>query len=376
VAVPAEFAYNTRAAAGCPASTNAADDVTVKLNNWLVTVPDGSTIEFTPSACYRLDQTWFIRDRHNLAIRGNGATFKRITPTPPALLYPKSNPHLLVQGGSGLTLQDLRIEGLNTVNQGDPWELNPGGFASGYGNHPFESGIILVGTSQIELSNVQIDAVFGDGVTVGGEHAPTCTRDVTMRAVSIDRNGRQGIGVACANGVIIDHVKILHSHSTGIDLEPNGEGANTQNVEISSSYLNARTVAVSSAGTNDISDVSVHDNTVGGWDPSYPWLCVCGPSSSHRHDWSVWNNKTLGSSADTSATIFSNVRNVKFTGNTSNSSGKKPAPSVKLINVTGAIQITDNVLAGAPATYSADSATAAVKACGNRLDGPQGGSPC
>ena len=297
----------------------------MRLNNWLATVPDGSTIEFTPSACYRLDQTWFIRDRQHLVIRGNGATFKRITPTPPALLYPRrdGNPNFLVQGGSGLTLHDFRIEGLNTVNQGDPWELDSSGFGSGYGNHPFESGIILSGTSQIQLYNVQIDAVFGDGITVGGEHAPTCTHDVSIRSVNIDRNGRQGIAVACANGVIIDRVKIFHSHATGIDLEPNGNGANTQNVEISNSYLNSRTVAVSSAGTYDVSDVSVHDNIVGGWDPSYPWLCVCGPSSSHRHDWSVWNNKTLRSSADTSPTIFSNVRNVKFTGNTSNSFGKE-----------------------------------------------------
>ena len=222
VAVPTGFAYSTRAAAGCPASTNAADDVTVRLNNWLATVPDGSTIEFTPSACYRLDQTWFIRDRQHLVIRGNGATFKRITPTPPALLYPRrdGNPNFLVQGGSGLTLHDFRIEGLNTVNQGDPWELDSSGFGSGYGNHPFESGIILSGTSQIQLYNVQIDAVFGDGITVGGEHAPTCTHDVSIRSVNIDRNGRQGIAVACANGVIIDRVKIFHSHATGIDLSP------------------------------------------------------------------------------------------------------------------------------------------------------------
>lgn len=378
VAVPRGFAYSTRTAIGCPASTNAADDVTVRLNDWLAAVPDGSTIEFAPSACYRLDQTLFIRARRNLTVRGNDATFKRIAPTPPEMLYPKrkSNPHFDVQGGSGLTFQDFRIEGLNTVNHGDFWELDPSGFGSGSSDKPFESGIILQGTSDIKLRNVQVDAVFGDGITVGGEHAPTCTHDVSVRSVSIDRNGRQGIAVACATGVLIDRIKILHSHATGIDLEPNGDGANTEKIEISNSYLNSRTVAISSAGTFDISDVSVHDNTVGGWDPSYPWLCVCGPSSSHRHDWSVRNNKTLRSSADISTVIFANVRNVNFTGNTSNSSEKKPAPSVKLINVTGIIQITDNTLAGAPATYSADLATAAVKACGNRLNGPQGASPC
>ena len=76
-------------------------------------------------------------------MKGNEATFKRTTPTPQAMVYPKSNPHFAVQGGSGLTFQDFRIEGLNTVNDGDPWELDPGGFGSGFGNKAFESGIIF-----------------------------------------------------------------------------------------------------------------------------------------------------------------------------------------------------------------------------------------
>ena len=194
--------------------------------------------------------------------------------------------------------------------------------------------------------------------------------------MSIDRNGRQGIATACANGIVIDRVKILHSHTTAIDLEPNGDGSNTENIEISNSYLNARITSVASAGTYDVSNVSMHDNIVGGWDPSYPWLCVCGPSSSHRHDWRVWNNRTLRSSEDISTVTFTNVRNVRFSGNTSNSSGKNPVPSVQLVNVTGTIQITDNTLQGAVATYSADSSTAAVEACGNRLNGLQGASPC
>ena len=184
---------------------------------------------------------------------------------------------------------------------------------------------------------------------MGGEFAATCTSDVSIRSVSIDRNGRQGIATACANGIVIDRVKILHSHTTAIDLEPNGDGSNTENIEISNSYLNARITSVASAGTYDISNVSMHDNIVGGWDPSYPWLCVCGPSSSHRHDWRVWNNRTLRGSEDISTVKFTNVRNVRFSGNTSNSSGKNPVPSVKLVNVTGMIKITDNTLQGAAA---------------------------
>jgi len=376
VVVPADFAYAVRSSTGCPVSVAVTDDVTSRLNTLLTTIPDGATVELAPSACYRLDQTLFIRDRRNLTMNGNGATFKRISSTPQAMLYPKSNPHFAVQNGSGLTLQDFRIEGLNTVNVSHPWALDPSGFGSGFGNKAFESGIILTGTSRITITNVKIDAVFGDGITVGSERAPTCTSDVTIGSVSIDRNGRQGIAVVCATGVVIDRVEVLHSHGAAIDLEPNGADAHVQHVEISNSYFNARIINIASYGTFDISDVSVHDNTLGGWSPAYPWLCVCGPSSSHRHDWSVQNNKTLRGASNRSTVVFSNVKNVRFSGNTSNSLGREPAASVELTNVVGAIQITDNTLRGAPATYSADSATGAVRACGNRLSGQQGGSHC
>jgi hypothetical protein len=376
VAVPQAFAYAARSPTGCPVSGVASDDVTSQLNSWFSTVPDGATVEFTPSACYRLDQTLVIRGHHNITLEGNGATFKRVAPTPDALLYPKINAHFHLQDDSGLSLQNFRIEGLNTVNSPDPWEFQPEGFGSNYGNKAFESGVEISGGSGITITNASIDATFGDGITVGSERAETCTSDVRLSSISIDRNGRQGIGVVCANHVLIDQVKILHSHGAGIDLEPLGAAAHVENVEILRSYLNARTVAISSAGLRDISNVSVHGNTIAGWDPSYPWLCLCGPSTSHRHDWSVRDNVTMRGTFNGTTVRFLNVRNVTFTKNTSRSLGTKPHASIELSNVTGTIQITNNNLAGATATYSADAQTGPVLACDNQLDGRQGASPC
>lgn len=207
-------------------------------------------------------------------------------PTLQSMLYPALNAHFIVQRGSGLTFKTFKL--LNTVNDGDSGERDPDGFGSGFGSKAFKSGIILSGTNAVNVSNVAIDAVFGDGIKVGGEPPLTCTSDVSMRSVSVDQNGRRRMAVACAVGVVIDRVKVLHSHVTAIDLEPNGTGSHAKNIEISNSYLDSKTVTISSAGTYDISDVSVHDNILGGWDPSYPWLCVCGPISSHCHDWRVW----------------------------------------------------------------------------------------
>jgi hypothetical protein len=373
---PANFAYGTRSLAGCSTSVAGSADVTTRLNAWLAKVPNGATVAFAPSACYRLDQTLFVRGHSNLTLEGNGATFKRISPTPPAMLYPNRNPNFFVQNESALTLKDFRIEGLNTVNTRDPWELDPNGFSSGFEDKAFEAGIEIIGGRQISITNVSIDAVFGDGITVGNEHAPRCTSDVNINSVDIDRNGRQGIAVICASRTLINQVKVLHSHATGIDLEPNGAGSHVDGVEIRQSYLNARTVSISSAGNFDISNVWVHDNTLGGWDPAYPWLCLCGPSTSPRHDWKVQNNRTLKGAVNRSTVRFLNVANVTFSDNTSISAGTRLVPSVELRNVTGIIRITNNALPGAPSTYSADAATSTVLACGNRLGAERVDTAC
>ena len=43
--------------------TDCSRDVTAALLAWIATVPDGSTLEFTANACYRVDGTLRIRNR-------------------------------------------------------------------------------------------------------------------------------------------------------------------------------------------------------------------------------------------------------------------------------------------------------------------------
>ena len=51
-------------------------DVTQPILTWIASVPDNSTLSFTPSACYRIEGTLEIRGRTGLDFEGNGAAFR------------------------------------------------------------------------------------------------------------------------------------------------------------------------------------------------------------------------------------------------------------------------------------------------------------
>ena len=65
-----------------PASIKANCSVAVdaKLNAWLATVPDNSTIQFGPGRCYGQDGTITLTGRKGLIIDGQGAEFRALTP--------------------------------------------------------------------------------------------------------------------------------------------------------------------------------------------------------------------------------------------------------------------------------------------------------
>jgi hypothetical protein len=62
-----------------PASipANCSRDVTAALNRWIASVPDDSTLEFPPKACYEIEGTLFVNNRHRLLFNGNGAPCSR-----------------------------------------------------------------------------------------------------------------------------------------------------------------------------------------------------------------------------------------------------------------------------------------------------------
>lgn len=57
-------------------------DVTAELNEFLKSVPDGTTVAFPEKATYRIEGTLLLKDRKGITIDGKGATIRATDPLP------------------------------------------------------------------------------------------------------------------------------------------------------------------------------------------------------------------------------------------------------------------------------------------------------
>lgn len=358
-------------------------DITDKLNSWLATVPDGSTIVFARNGCYQLDRTFHIDNRENLILEGNGATLRRETPTPPTLLngHPanttgKYNQHILIFNSKDITLRNLNVLGLNTVSDIDPTTphgkatFEPERFGSIYKFDRYgEAGLFIKGSDTVTVTNFKTDGTWGDGISLGNDNGPL-TKNVTLKDITVDRNGRQGVAMASTENALLDNVNVLHSHAIGFDLEPNGANSSVKGIEIRNSYINAYTVAFGVSGTrharvaND--DIYVHDNIVRSTLTSYPWFNGSIPGAVRSH-WRITNNTVLN---PTLGIFVSGVTGVTLEGNrqpiVKQSTGPL-YPGVRLTNVAGPISIRGNEFLDATTTYTVASSGAQITACSNKL---------
>ena len=121
-----------------PSSIDAtgATDASAKLNAFLATVPDGSTIAFKPGATYLMDAPLKFSRRHNLTFDGQGATLKANGPTTESgsLIWVGS------YGGAntGITIHDFKLVGHSPT---------PGVYQGGKeGAH----GVLIAGSNDVE----------------------------------------------------------------------------------------------------------------------------------------------------------------------------------------------------------------------------------
>jgi hypothetical protein len=377
-------------------------DVTERLNTWLETVPDGATIAFAKDGCYQLDRTFNIANRNNLTFEGNDAVLQRKTPTPPGLLKylpssaPSPNPdrihnrHVFVLSSKKITIRNLAVRGLNTNSDIDPTKplakivFEPKKFGSGYGLPPHapytsigmegECGFMIMGSSEVTLSGVRIDGTFGDGISLGADNAPV-SKDIVLKNIEIDRNGRQGVALISIENALLDNIRVLHSRGTGFDLEPNGAGSLVKGVEIRNSYVNAYAVPFAVTGSevarvaND--NIDIHDNTVRSTRPNVPWFYggrFVDEYKTTRFNWRIADNTVLGPSEGIG---IQGVTDVTIVGNRQLAAkvagGGPPNPGVALYNVSGRVIIRNNTFIGAYETYIVTSSTPQITACNNKL---------
>lgn len=347
-------------------------DVASMIGGWIASVPDNSVLTFRRDGCYKVEGPIRMVDRSGLVIDGGGARFRRLdVVVPPGRVREAGGDRIFwFVGGRDIVVRGLRIEGTNrTSDKGE-------GFGSYVAALELEHGLAFQGVQGVTVEDVTVDAVFGDGIYLGRVattpgHPGTPTTSVRISRVTIDRNGRQGIGIAAAVGVLIEDVKILHSRRAGVDLEPAGANWRVANVEVRNTYIRSHLIPFAAGGRGEVSDVYIHDNTIDSGDGTEgTWVHVTSGRGARRQNWRVYGNRVIGViSSPRAALIFGGVDNVDIRRNVSHLDVRRPRRvAVEFRNAGGRLFVVDNDFTGACAAYVADRATGPVVATGNIVD--------
>lgn len=349
-------------------------NVTAGLNAWVASVSDGSTLLLARGACYRVDGTVRIRDRHNLTVRGNGAMVRALS-TPP--LLPKiTRPMFEVRGGSGITIRNLTAWGTNpspTFNVDREW-------------FPlFE----VTGVDGALIDRVTGRGAWGDFVFVGadvrkvtssdgtgGVHA----QDVTVRDSSATTIGRHGVTCDACDRLTVTGNTFTDIGYHVMDIEVEASTWHARDIAFTGNTIGGRlALSVVASGDNlggDIARVTVAGNTML-TDPA-----TCAPpvdiyeTPTTRSDIAVTGNtfRTLSNAVRiagvTRPTVDDNTVTVGNAGCTN------PGAAVVVRDVTDA-SLRGNYFPGATRLAVTSGVVTGVF-CGNRLapNGPQLPTPC
>lgn len=337
-------------------------DVSAPLQRFFSSVPNGSTVRLARDGCYRIEREIDVIGKDRISLDGHGAVLRRTTLSPPELQYPHWNAMIKFINVTRSSITGLNIRGINTVS--DKPELRPRYGAWGE-KSGFDHGIALLGVQDVTLSDSTVDAVFGDGVYIGGSDQFPRAKRVQVRNVAIDRNGRQGIAITSAARVLLDDVTISHSRRSGIDMEPHRDKV-VSKVEIKNSTITSRLLAITGSGVGTVNDVFIHNNTF--LRSALPLVHdrSSGVGTQRRYGWQVVDNKvafTVRSSA--AAMVFGNTDDVLVQGN--DITFELGSGLAVLVGKTHAI-VRCNRFKGAIASYVLSDPTSAIRVVSNSRD--------
>jgi hypothetical protein len=289
--------------------TDCSHDVSAELATFLNAVPDNSVVMFSPGGCYRVERQMDLDRLVNVTLDGQGATLVRAEPTPLNMRYPEANGFLRLLAWTGGGVRNLNIQGINTTS--DRVELGDA-YGAWDQSMEFDAGINVRGGTNLLLENLHIDGTYGDGIQIQRWNGnPT---GITVRDVVIGHNGRQGISISAANGVLIDRVTIQGSRRGGIDIEPAASTMVAQNIEIRNSTIASWLLAFPSQGSGLSNHIYIHDNVI--TRTGVPFVKVRSMSGLQRTDWRIVNNTvTWGLGSPQPAMDFENVTNILIDGN-------------------------------------------------------------
>ena len=262
-------------------------DVAAELVQFISHVPDHRTIVFPAGARYRIENVVYFGHHNDLTLEGNGALFFATTdgsgvpPSGPGLAphWPRARAHFYVYDGTDITLRNLVIRGAHP----DAGE-HEGAYVAAY---EAQHGVVFTGVRNALLEQCTITDPYGDFVYIA-----TDVDGVTVRNCHMERSGRQGITVANARNVTIEHNDVSHVARTMFNLEPYVRSWTVSHVRIHDNLVGpTRGGFVNAKGAGDVSNISIVGNLLRG----QPMGVANKPPddlSPRRHDWYVADNRS------------------------------------------------------------------------------------
>jgi hypothetical protein len=311
-----------------------------KLNAFLASVPNNTTVVFAPNGCYAQDGSFEVTNKTGLVLNGNGATFKAVTQGGP------QRASWIVLNGSAITLEDMTIDGANP-HPGIPNE-SPAALQ-------WQHGISFESTQGATVDNVDIFNTYGDFLDArdNGSSSFVPSRNIVVENSHFANSGRMGLALTNVDGFTFTNSYLGNVPEAGIDLETNSVESYGRNMVFSNdSFGNTRfelfnVYALATSGR--VGNITFTGDTMTGpltlrMESCQPAFIVNPETNQMLSGFTITDNKLLGYG---DMVNFDHVSGATIKGNTYNFQNGECSNvvGISLAN-TAAITMGNNVFSG------------------------------
>lgn len=335
-------------------------NVTGALNAWIASVPDRSTLTLTADACYRVDYTLNLTDRHDLTIDGRGARFEARTTFPRS---PKvTRPMINILGGSNITVRDLTLKGTNPSPTYD-------------GAREWFAGLRFQGVDGGLVTDVTASNLWGDFVYLGadgrGQGPEPHTSNLTVSHSSSTTVGRNQVTCTACEDVLVTQNTFTGTGYQVFDIEVQAPGWHASDVAFTDNTIGGRVPlsVLVNAGIGDyVRDITFVANTMVSTPTSCESPIFVLDTEPEKSNFVITGNhlRTLGAAVRvagvSNVTLEDNLVQLAYGGGCA-----EPGTAVRAVASTGTIK--RNHFAGFSRILAAGGPPVGT-VCSNRLNGP------
>jgi hypothetical protein len=214
-------------------------NVDSELNTFIASVPNGKTIRFGRRGCYLQAEPIRFMERRDLAVDGNGATFKSGIP-----IDSTNRPNFIFLRGSGISFGNATIVGqFQSCGVGERAKGTWCGKNTTV--NQVHGGVSLWGGKGYDFHDLTIREVWGDGIQLapswqytGGDVPGDVPTKIMIRNNRVMTASRQCLTVAAGQGVTLMENHLSDCWYGGIDLEVDNDTTPLRDIHVVRNAIN------------------------------------------------------------------------------------------------------------------------------------------